>query len=88
MASYIRPSNPQLLHLRDQLGECTAQAMKEMIETSEKAYTSYSSDMKSLDKGLWYPHDYIVALKTHNQMKRLDFMKDKGYLLSGYECVA
>ena len=84
MASDIQPSKSQLLHLRDQLGQCTADAMKEMIENSEKAYTSYSTDMKSLDKGLWYPHEYIVALKTHNQMKRLEFMKDKGYLLSGY----
>ena len=67
MSAIAGSSNQQeFALLRDQLGKSAAKAMYEMVSMSEEAKQS-----KSLDRGIWYPHEYAYALRDSGQQQRI-----------------
>lgn len=66
--------------LRTRIADCAIKVMKEISEEMEKSLKGYSKDIKLLDKGIFYGNEYYRALSKSKQVKRIDWLREKGHL--------
>lgn len=83
MASEIKGiSSSNYENLRDQFGAAVVESMQEMVHLSIIAKQN-----GELDKGIWYPGDYIEALKAKgnaSSIQRYEWLRNKGHLVDGW----
>ncbi len=77
MAAEVKMSPINLSDLRNQFGTFVVESMQEMVQGSEKA-----KQEKNIERGIWYPDEYIQALEGKG--KRYDLLRAKCHLVDGF----
>jgi hypothetical protein len=75
------PLRDDLLRLR--LADIAIWTLKTLAEDNYTRMQSYRQELKILQEGVFYPNDYYEALKQRGQIKRLDWLKEKGCFYHG-----
>jgi hypothetical protein len=67
--------------LRNRFGLAVVESVQEMVRNSEDAKVK-----GDLTRGIWYPSDYILALKQGNESSktRYEWLRSKGHLVDGW----
>jgi hypothetical protein len=80
------PSDRDLTEIRDRLGKHVAKAMEKIATIGEHCKNNHQSQNSLLNTGFWYPEDMAFALKdlgTSSALKRYEFLKEQGMLITG-----
>jgi len=84
IASANSTLSEEILSLKTKVLNARLKCMQEIVRNSQNALEGSKEDKTWLEKGMWYPEDFLDACIKHNQQEKIDFIVNKEKFLYGY----
>lgn len=87
ITAFVDPAasqNPQLLVLQEKLATSMIRTVQEISKRSFEALANYQTQTTWLNKAIWYPADYILALFKASQSQRIAYFHQNNRLIDGF----